>query len=132
MLIGELARRTGASSRALRYYESQRLLGAERAANGYRRYGEEAVVTVHQIRALLRAGLGTEVIREVLPCVRGERPEIDMCVDLRTLLGRELDAIDEQIGDLQRHREALVGYLGRDRGPRRSAQCNSRRSPGLI
>ena len=114
MLIGELARRTGASQRALRYYESQRLLTAGRGANGYRHYDEDAVVVVRQIRALLRAGLTTEVIRQVLPCVRGERPEIDMCVDLRALLGGELDALDEQIGDLQRTRDALADFLARD------------------
>jgi DNA-binding transcriptional MerR regulator len=119
MLIGELARRTGVSQRALRYYESQRLLSARRGANGYRHYDEDAVVVVRQIRALLRAGLTTEVIRQVLPCVRGERPEIDMCVDLRALLGGELDALDEQIGDLQRTRDALADFLARD--PERSA-----------
>jgi DNA-binding transcriptional MerR regulator len=113
MLIGELSRRTGASPRALRYYEEQELLEAARGANGYRRYDEDAVVTVRQIRSLLQAGLTTEVIRAVLPCVRGERPEIDMCVDLRALMGRELAALDEQIDDLRRTREVLAEYLER-------------------
>lgn len=124
MLIGELARRTGASQRALRYYESQGLLSAGRGANGYRQYDADAVVVVRQIRALLRAGLTTEVIRQVLPCVRGERPEIDMCVDLRALLGGELDALDEQIGDLQRTRDALADFLARD--PEGSASASQR------
>lgn len=66
-----MSRRTGVSARSLRYYEAQGLLSAGRGANGYRAYGEEAVVTVTQIRALLRAGLSTEVIAQVLPCARG-------------------------------------------------------------
>ena len=39
MLIGELARRAGITTKAVRFYESQGLLPApERAANGYRAY----------------------------------------------------------------------------------------------
>ncbi|WAP55926.1 MerR family transcriptional regulator [Streptomyces sp. S465] len=111
MLIGELSRRTGVSSRSLRYYEAQGLLKVRRGANGYRVYDEESVITVRQVRALLNAGLSTEVIRSVLPCMRGERPAIDMCVDVRAILDRELAATDQRIADLQRSREALVDYL---------------------
>lgn len=111
MLIGELSRLTGASARSLRYYEAQGLLEAARGPNGYREYAEDALLAVHQIRALLDAGLTTEVIRSVLPCVRGEQPEIEMCVDLRDVLGRELAATDARIADLRRNREALAGYL---------------------
>jgi DNA-binding transcriptional MerR regulator len=111
MLIGELSRRTGASTRLLRYYEEQGLLDARRGPNGYRDYDEDAVVTVRQIRALLNAGLSTGVIREVLPCARGERPEIDMCVDLRTILGEEVAAMDVRIDGLRRNRTTLAGYL---------------------
>lgn len=111
VLIGELSRRTGVRPRMLRYYEEQGLLDASRGANGYRDYDEESVVTVRQVRALLNAGLSTEVIRSVLPCARGERPELDMCVDLRAVLGRELAATDERIDELRRSRDALAGYL---------------------
>ncbi|MFD7235872.1 MerR family transcriptional regulator [Streptomyces syringium] len=111
MLIGELSRRTGVRPRMLRYYEEQGLLDVRRGPNGYRSYDEEAVVTVRQVRALLNAGLSTEVIRSVLPCARGERPEIDMCVDLRAVLGRELAATEERIDELRRSRDTLAGYL---------------------
>lgn len=111
MLIGELSRRTGVSARLLRYYEAQGLLDARRGANGYRDYDEDLVVTVRQIRALLKAGLSTEVIRSVLPCARGERPEFDMCLDLRAVLKRDLAAADERIDGLRRSRSALAGYL---------------------
>ncbi|MFJ3581831.1 MerR family transcriptional regulator [Streptomyces sp. NPDC090127] len=111
MLIGELARRTGVSARLLRYYEEQGLLAADRGPNGYRDYREEAVTTVRQVRALLRAGLTTEVIRAVLPCARGELPEFDWCVDVRAILDRELAAADARIDDLRRGRDTLAGYL---------------------
>lgn len=111
MLIGELSRRTGVSPRLLRYYEQQGLLEAERAPNGYREYGEETVATVRQVRALLDAGLSTEVIRTVLPCTPGEQPGFDWCEGLRELLGRELAAMDDRINGLQRTRTTLATYL---------------------
>ncbi|MCF2527974.1 MerR family transcriptional regulator [Yinghuangia soli] len=111
MLIGELSRRTGVGARLLRYYEEQGLLVPRRGTNGYREYDADAVVTVRQVRALLEAGLSTEVIRAVLPCVHGELPEFEWCVDVRAILDRELAAADERIGDLNRSRDNLAGFL---------------------
>ncbi|MEI7031372.1 MerR family transcriptional regulator [Streptomyces pratensis] len=111
MLIGELSRRTGVSARSLRYYEAQGLLTVRRAANGYRAYGPDAALTVAKIRTLLRAGLSTEVIREVLPCVRGGQPGFDWCAELREILAGELAAMDERLEELRRSRGALAGLL---------------------
>ncbi|MEU9863673.1 MerR family transcriptional regulator [Streptomyces sp. NPDC047971] len=113
MLIGELSRRTGVSTRLLRYYGEQGLLEADRGPNGYREYDDASVVTVRQVRALLNAGLSTEVIRAVLPCAHGELPEFDWCVDVREILDRELAATDARIDDLRRSREALADVLAR-------------------
>ncbi|MGW7553597.1 MerR family transcriptional regulator [Streptomyces rimosus] len=112
MLIGELSRSTGVSPRLLRYYEEQGLLEARRAPNGYRYYDEDTLLTVRQVRALLEAGLTTEVIRAVLPCARGEQPKFEMCVDIQAILSQALEATDERIDDLQRSRSTLAGYLG--------------------
>ncbi|MFI9234409.1 MerR family transcriptional regulator [Streptomyces rimosus] len=112
MLIGELSRRTGVSPRLLRYYEEQGLLEARRAPNGYRYYDDDTLLTARQVRALLEAGLTTEVIRAVLPCARGEQPKFEMCVDVQAILSQALEATDERIDDLQRSRSTLAGYLG--------------------
>lgn len=111
MLIGELSQRTGVSTRLLRYYEAQGVLKADRGANGYRSYDEDSVITVRQVRALLKAGLSTEVIRSVLPCTRGERPDFEWCAELWEILNGELADMDERIDSLQRTRGALAGYL---------------------
>ncbi|KAA5833639.1 MerR family transcriptional regulator [Saccharopolyspora hirsuta] len=111
MLIGELARISGVDARLLRYYEARGLLEPRRGANGYREYDENAVVVVRQIRALLDAGLSTGVIRAVLPCVRGELPEFDWCVDVREIMDRELAIAEQRIAELQRSRSALAGFL---------------------
>jgi DNA-binding transcriptional MerR regulator len=112
VLIGELAARTGVSQRSLRYYEQQGLLRAERDANGYRRYAPDCIRTVARIRGLLAAGLSTDVIRTVLPCVGGAEPlEMDLCPELVRTLRRELAEMDARIGELQRTRGTLAAYL---------------------
>ncbi|KUH40221.1 MULTISPECIES: MerR family transcriptional regulator [Streptomyces] len=113
MLIGELSRRTGVATRLLRYYEAQGLLTSVRRGNGYRDYDEGAVPTVRQVRALLAAGLSTDVIRTVLPCARGEGPGLgfDWCAEIRDVLHGELAAADARIDALRRSRGTLARYL---------------------
>ncbi|MEU3456074.1 MerR family transcriptional regulator [Micromonospora sp. NPDC006766] len=72
MRIGELARASGCTPRALRHYEEQGLIASERAANGYREYAETAVTRVRNIRNLLGAGLTLEDVRIFLPCLDGD------------------------------------------------------------
>ena len=69
MRIGELAQRTGASRRLLRYYEEQGLIVPDRSDNGYRDYDPRYVDRVRQIRGLLGAGLTTRIIKQILPCL---------------------------------------------------------------
>lgn len=69
MRIGELAKRTGVSVRALRYYEDQGLLTPERSESGQRHYSENAADRVQLIQHLYAAGISSASIREMLPCV---------------------------------------------------------------
>lgn len=66
--IGELAKVTGTTARALRHYEQAGLISSERASNGYRVYEEGAAVRVRNIRYLLAAGLTLDDVRVFLPC----------------------------------------------------------------
>jgi DNA-binding transcriptional MerR regulator len=68
MRIGELARRTGASARSLRYYEQQGLVHSTRSVGGQRLYTASEVARVEMIRRLFDAGLGSKVIARLLPC----------------------------------------------------------------
>jgi len=113
MRIGDLAEATGVSTRLLRYYEEQGLLHPERSANGYRRYAHESVEVVRQIRALLYAGLPTEVIRCALPCLDGQHVDIseDPQGPLATRLREEVANIDDRIDSLTRHRNMISRYL---------------------
>jgi DNA-binding transcriptional MerR regulator len=71
--IGELARRTGVSVRALRHYEDEGLIRPTRSPNGYRDFDAGAVDAVRQIRGMIDSGLPIRIIREILPFVDGRR-----------------------------------------------------------
>ncbi|QFZ22999.1 MerR family transcriptional regulator [Saccharothrix syringae] len=111
MRIGELGRRTGVGAHQLRYYEAQGLLEPDRGANGYREYGEDAVLRVRQIRHLLGAGLSTEDIAYLLPCAVGEAPELLGCPELLAAMRSRLRRLDEQIGRLAQSRDTLADYI---------------------
>ncbi|MBF6088452.1 MerR family transcriptional regulator [Nocardia cyriacigeorgica] len=111
MRIGELSARTGVSRRLLRYYEEQGLLSASRTAGGYRDYGPEAVLVVRQVRALLRAGLSTAIIKDILPCAHGHAPELEPHPDMLAVLRRELREIEATIECLAESRDLLACYL---------------------
>lgn len=111
MLIGELAQRTGASPRALRYYENQGLLTSERTGNGYRSYLPEAELRVRQIRGLLDAGFSTQTMVAILPCAQGERPEIELCPSVVATMRATLDRIDTQLRSLNEQHHAVAALL---------------------
>ncbi len=64
--ISELAARAGVPATTLRFYEQAGLLTAARSANGYRRYGQDALDRLALIRAGQRLGLPLAQIRDLL------------------------------------------------------------------
>ncbi|WP_037912596.1 MerR family transcriptional regulator [Actinacidiphila yeochonensis] len=110
MRIGELAEATGTSTRALRYYEEQGLLRAERRANGYREYDEQAVLQVAFVQDLYRAGLSSELIREIIPCAGSKRPDGD-CSALLGRVRQVRDQLAEQERQFAERRDMLERYL---------------------
>jgi DNA-binding transcriptional MerR regulator len=113
MRISELARRTGTTPRALRYYEEQGLLVPDRRPSGYRDYPPQAVHTVRHIRLLLSAGLGTRVIAEILPCVPDDTttlaPTCPELLDGLTVERERLSASMERIAAARDILDRLIG-----------------------
>jgi DNA-binding transcriptional MerR regulator len=72
MRIGEAASESGASARALRYYEDEGLIVPGRCGNGYRDYCRSTVDRVVLVRSLLESGLPVRLIREALPHLAGD------------------------------------------------------------
>lgn len=69
MKIGELARATGASVRSLRYYEQRQLLVSCRTSGGQRLYDRDAVERVRLIKELFAAGVSSDAVLQLLPCI---------------------------------------------------------------
>ncbi|MCK9871036.1 MerR family transcriptional regulator [Nocardiopsis dassonvillei] len=111
MRIGELAERTGVSTRALRYYEQRGLLASERAANGYREYPPEAVNRVHGIRLLLDSGLTSDDVRELRGCLALDLVNEPECAEAVELYENRLRAVRERIDVLTRTRDRLERHL---------------------
>ncbi|MGW9453318.1 MerR family transcriptional regulator [Streptomyces sp. NPDC055632] len=102
MFIGELSKRTGASTRSLRYYEQQGLLRPQRRASGYREFDESDVAAVRRVRILLTAGLNTDLIREVLPCMAEEGAILaPTCEEMAQDLKDERERLNRSIEQLQ-------------------------------
>ncbi|MCK7621774.1 MerR family transcriptional regulator [Streptomyces sp. RS10V-4] len=119
MRIGELARTTGVTTRALRYYEEQGLLRPDRTANGYRSYGEGAVRVVENIRLLLAAGLTTEDLRLLDGCLRDELTGGHRCADPAPkieVFEQRLALLQARIADLAAVRDQLLDRLADLRG----------------
>jgi MerR family copper efflux transcriptional regulator len=103
--IGELADRSGVSTKTLRYYESIGLLPEpRRTASGYRDYTAEALDVLGFVRSAQTVGLTLGEIRGVL----GYREHNEMpCAHVIDLIRQRAARIDEQITELTRMRTEL-------------------------
>lgn len=103
MRIGEVARQSGVSVRALRYYEQQGLLTSSRSPGGQREYTDDAVSRVRFFQQLYAAGLSSSRIADLLPCVDTGTTTADQ----RTMLAGERARITERMDALRTARERL-------------------------
>ena len=106
--IREVARRTGLTSRALRFYEARGLLKPLRTYSGRRLYGQGELERIQQILALKRAGLTLSQIGKLT--ARGS-------MDLGALVDAQLKVIEEREAELGEARSLLLSIKSRiDRG----------------
>lgn len=95
--IGEVARGAGVSVRAVRYYEQQGLLVAERSPSGQRLYRQDAIPLVRFFQQMFAAGLTSRRISELLPCWDAGHTDAEQ----RAMLRAERERIQAKIDDLQ-------------------------------
>jgi DNA-binding transcriptional MerR regulator len=117
MRIGELAKRAGTTTRALRFYEDQGLLAARRAANGYREYDEDDLQLVTEILKLQTVGLSLDETRPFVDCLRSGHETGDACPSSIEMYRRKLaeaDAVLARLGAIRAElAEKLAGALAR-------------------
>ena len=105
MRIGELAERTGTTTKTLRFYEQAGLLPApQRTAAGYRDYDSGVVERLSFVKAAQAAGLTLAEIRGVIAVRELSGPP---CEHLTALLERHAVELDQRIGELAALREEV-------------------------
>ena len=124
MRIGEVADRSGVSTKTIRYYEEIGVMPEpSRTANGYRKYGEQAIARIRFIRDGQASGLSLAEIGAILDMRdRGEQT----CGHVLALLESHVAEIDRQIDQLQvtRHRLAKMAHRAAALDPAGCADAN--------
>lgn len=110
LTIGDVARRSGVATSALRFYETKGLIRSERTAGNQRRYERSTIRIVSVIKAAQRLGVGLDEIAERLDTLpsRGAPTAADWAEMARGWQVR----LDDRIAALQRLRDNLTGCIG--------------------
>jgi DNA-binding transcriptional MerR regulator len=109
MRIGELAARSGHTVKTLRFYEDLGLLPAvARSPGGYRLFSESSLQRLEFIRRLKSLGLALEEIGECLAAHDAGRLP---CEDVKRVLTRQIERVDERLRDLRQLRTELRELL---------------------
>ncbi len=106
--IAEVARRTGLSSRALRFYEARGLVKPLRSASGRRYFGPAELERLHQITVLKATGLSLAQMQKLFS---------GKAFDLPQMLSAQLQMLDEEKRQIERSQQIISFTLSRiDRG----------------
>lgn len=106
--IGELARRTGLSTKAIRYYESIGVLPpSPRGANGYRCYSQADVNRLNLLRRLRLLGISLAEAKSLLVETL-DAPCREVQHELAHLIHDRLVVLDQEIAELHHLREELT------------------------
>jgi DNA-binding transcriptional MerR regulator len=111
MQIGEVARKVGVATSAIRFYEEAGLIPEPvRTQSGYRDYDPAVIDRLVFIRAGQAVGLTLSELGDVLK-IRdaGDSP----CRHVTSLIDTRIGEIDERIGDLRRLRKDLAALAAK-------------------
>ncbi|MEU4427704.1 MerR family transcriptional regulator [Actinoplanes sp. NPDC024001] len=132
MRVGELARRTGTTVRALRYYEAAGLVVPRRLRNGYREYDPIAVRLVTQIRELTALGLTVEETRPFVESIAAGADDTDVCAAALATYRSTITGLQERISRLTAQRDALDARLDAAASQVTTARPASGAEPGAL
>jgi MerR family redox-sensitive transcriptional activator SoxR len=110
LTIGEVSRRSGVASSALRFYEERGLISSERAGAGHRRYRRPVLRRVAFIVFAQRVGLSLDEIGEELAKLPPDRAP--MRRDWSRLSSKWTSRIDQRIAELERLKLGLTECIG--------------------
>jgi MerR family redox-sensitive transcriptional activator SoxR len=110
LTIGEVARRSGVATSALRFYEDEGLIGSERTSAGHRRYRRSVIRRVAFVVFAQRVGLSLAEVRDELAKLPENR--VPRRSDWAKLSHSWTARIDERIAEMQRLRAGLTECIG--------------------
>ncbi len=110
LTIGEVSRRSGVATSALRFYEQRGLITAERAGSGHRRYPRPVLRRIAFIVFAQRVGLTLDEIGAELAKLPPDRAPNRR--DWSHLSSSWTSRIDERIAELERLKLGLTGCIG--------------------
>jgi MerR family copper efflux transcriptional regulator len=129
MQIGRVARETGLTVDAIRFYERQGLLPrAPRSAGGFRQHTGAAVESLRFVRQMQSLGFSLGEIRE-LQSLRGDRAHA--CERVRARLGAKLAAVKTKLTELRTLEGELRQAQGRCQRALRKKNLGAHRCPVL-
>lgn len=108
--IGQLSRRTGVASSALRYYDAEGLISSSRTPSGQRRFSRDTIRRVSFIRIAQEVGLTLTDIRDALASLPDHRTPTHADWELISSSWRPM--LDARIRLLERLRDRLDGCIG--------------------
>ncbi|MGG0690162.1 MerR family transcriptional regulator [Bacillus safensis] len=108
MTRGELAKQTGISPAAIRYYEEHNILPVpRRRSNGYRRYTEDYIVKIQLIKDAKSLGYSLKEIKEILEML-SQDIELDT---LKRIVHQKHEEIEKKINSLRLIQDLLSNLL---------------------
>jgi DNA-binding transcriptional MerR regulator len=107
--IGEVSKRSGMGIEALRFYERSGLLEKPlRTESGYRVYDEAVLERLAFIKQAQALGFSLDEVKRIMDDARaGKSP----CDEVREIVRRRLDELDERMREMHRYRADLAKTL---------------------
>jgi DNA-binding transcriptional MerR regulator len=107
--IGDVARRSGIGIETLRFYEKSGLLDKPgRTYSGYRMFSADVLDRLAFIKKAQMLGFSLQEIKQLIDDARsGQSP----CAEVREIVRRRLDELDERMREMRRYRRELAEAL---------------------
>jgi MerR family redox-sensitive transcriptional activator SoxR len=109
LTIGELAKRSGVATSALRFYEERGLITSARNPSGHRRFLRSVIRRVAFIVFAQRVGLSLDEVGAELAKLPDNR--VPQAADWARLSRGWSGRIDERIAELERLKQGLTGCI---------------------
>lgn len=107
--IGEVSRESGIGIEALRFYERSGLLGKPvRSESNYRLYDEGVLERLAFIKKAQTLGFSLDEIKRI---IKDAQSGASPCEDVREIVRRRLEELDERMREMKRYRKELAETL---------------------